>query len=85
MQLIVETDEAWSIMSLITAQIVDGAGLSEEGIAAIRGWRKDRADGTETMHTLADEINAALGNVIDERTRRTIRRKGRYVSSDDLR
>ncbi|MCH7811900.1 MAG: hypothetical protein IH958_04645 [Chloroflexi bacterium] len=85
MQLILETDEAWSIMTLITAQVVDHAELSKEGRAAVRQWRAARADGTEAMHELAEEINETLGNVIDERTRKMIRRKGRYISNVDRR
>lgn len=85
MRLFLETDEAWSIMTLVVSQVLDGVDLSEKGSAAIREWRKDRADGTEPMNVLAEEMNEALGNVMDERTRRLLRRKGRYVSSVDRR
>jgi hypothetical protein len=37
------------------------------------------------MNMLAEEMNEALGNVVDERTRKLIRRKGRYISSADRR
>ena len=85
MQLILETDEAWSIMTLLIAQVVDGVELSEKGRKAVRACRKEHADGTEAMNLLAEELNEALGNVMDERTRRLIRRKGRYISSVDRR
>ncbi len=85
MQLILEADEAWSIMTLVVAQVLDNVELSDKGRAAVRKWRSDRADGTEPMDKLAEELNEALGNVIDERTRRLIRRKGRYISSADRR
>ena len=85
MRLILEEDEAWSIMMLVVAQVLDNVELSEKGSAAVRKWRSERADGTEKMNALAEELNEALGNVIDERTRRLIRRKGRYVSSTDRR
>ncbi len=85
MRLILESDEAWSIMTLVVSQVLDGVELSEKGRAAVRKWRSDRADGTEAMHQLAEELNETLGNVIDERTRRLIRRKGRYISSVDRR
>jgi hypothetical protein len=81
MRLILETDESWSIMMLVVSQVLDGVELSEEARATVRKWRTDRADGTEPMHALAEEMNAALGNVLDEQTRRLIRRKGRFVSS----
>ncbi len=85
MRLILEADEAWSIMMLVVSQVVDGVELSDKGQAAVRKWRSDHADGTEPMNLLAEELNEALGNVIDERTRKLIRRKGRYVSSVDRR
>ncbi len=85
MQLILEGDEAWSIMTVVISQVLDGVELSEKGAIAVREWRKEHADGTEAMHVLAEELNEALGNVIDERTRKLIRRKGRYISSVDRR
>ncbi len=85
MRLILEADEAWSIMMLVVSQVLDNVELSEKGRAAVRSWRSERADGTEKMNALAEELNEALGNVIDERTRKLIRRKGRYVSSTDRR
>ncbi len=85
MRLILEADEAWSIMMLVVSQVLDNVELSEKGRAAVRKWRSERADGTEKMNALAEELNEALGNVIDERTRKLIRRKGRYVSSTDRR
>ncbi len=83
MRLILEADEAWSIMTLVVSQVLDGVALSDEGRAAARRWRTDRADGSEAMALLAEQMNEALGNLIDERPRRLIRRKGRYVSSGD--
>jgi hypothetical protein len=84
-RLFLETDEAWSIMTLVISQVLDGGELTKKGEAAVREWRKDRADGTEPMAVLAEEMNEALGNVMDERTKRLLRRKGRYVSSVDRR
>ena len=72
-------------MTLVVAQVLDNVELSDKGQAAVRKWRSDHADGTEPMDKLAEELNEALGNVIDERTRRLIRRKGRYISSTDRR
>ena len=81
MRVILEADEAWSVMTLAVAQVLDGVDLSDQGRAAIRQWRTDRAQGAEAIHRLAEAMNEALGNVIDERTRKLIRRKGRFVSS----
>jgi hypothetical protein len=75
MQLILETDEAWSIMTLVVSQVLDAVELSDEGEAAIRAWRSDHGDGSEPMRRLAEELNVALGNYVDERTRRRIRQQ----------
>ena len=85
MQVILETDEAWSLMTLIVSQVIDHSGISADGKAAIRRWRSDRALGTVGMDDLALALNEALGNVIDEKTTRMVRRRGRYVSTRDPR
>ena len=83
MQVILETDEAWSIMMLCVSQVLDQADLSDEAKNAIRRWRSERADGTGEMSELTVTMNEALGSVLDERTTRLIRRKGWYVSSKE--
>ena len=85
MKLILEGEEAWSIMTVVISQVLDGVELSAKGATAVRGWRKEHADGSEPMLLLAEELNEGLGNVIDERTRKMIRRKGRYISNVDRR
>ena len=81
MQVILETDEAWSLMSLIVSQMIDHSGVSGEGKTALRRWRTDRVVGTVEMDELALALNEALGNTIDEKTTRMVRRRGRYISS----
>ena len=81
MRLILEADEAWSIMTLVVSQVLDGVELTEDAREALRKWRANHAEGAEEMNVLTEEINEALGNVIDDRTRRLIRRKGGYVPS----
>ena len=83
MQVILEPDEAWSIMSLVVSQVLDQVELSDEGKAAVRRWRSDRADGTTEMGELTVTMNESLGTTLDERTTRLIRRKGRYVSTKE--
>jgi hypothetical protein len=85
MQIILETDEAWSLMSLIVSQIIDHSGVSSDGKAAIRRWRSDRALGTVEMDEVALALNEALGSTIDEKTTRMIRRRGRYISTKEQR
>lgn len=81
MHVILEADEAWSIMSLVVSQVLDGVELSADGRAAVRRWRSERAEGTALMGDLAVGMNEALGTLVDERTAKLIRRKGRYVST----
>ena len=83
MQLILDTDEAWSIMSLIVSQVLDQAELSDEGTAAVRHWRSDRVEGTGEMSELTVTMNEALGTSLDERTQKLIRRKGWWQSVKD--
>ena len=84
MQLILDSDEAWSIMSLVVSQVIDQADLSDEGLAAVRRWRSDRNDGTSEMAELTVSLNEALGNSLDERTQKLIRRKGWYISTEEI-
>jgi hypothetical protein len=85
MQVILEADEAWSLMSLITSYIVDHAGLSDDGRAKVRRWRSLHPLGTVEMDQLALAMNEALGNYLDEKTTRQVRMRGRYISTKDLR
>ncbi len=84
MQLILDTDEAWSIMSLVISQVLDQAELSDEGAAAVRRWRGDRVEGTGDMADLTVSMNESLGTTMDERTQKLIRRKGWYVSTEEI-
>jgi hypothetical protein len=83
MQVILEPDEAWSIMSLVVSQVLDQVELSDEGKGLVRRWRTDRAEGTTEMGDLTVSMNESLGTVLDERTTRLIRRKGWYVSTKE--
>jgi hypothetical protein len=84
LQLILETDEAWSLMTTITAYVIDHSGISQEGKQKVRRWRTDRAEGTVEMDELAVAMNEALGTYLDEKMERKIRRKGRYISTKEL-
>ena len=81
MQVVLETDEAWSLMSVITSYVIDHSGVSQDGKSKIRRWRSDRAAGTVEMDDLAVAVNQALDTYLDEKMTRTVRRRGRYVSS----
>ena len=81
MQIILDVDEAWSLMTIIVSQMIDKSGVSTDGKAKLRKWRSDRADGTAEMADLTVELNEALGSSLDEKTTRLIRQKGYYVST----
>jgi roadblock/LC7 domain-containing protein len=83
MQVILEPDEAWSIMTLVVAQVLDQVELSDEGKAAVRRWRSDHNEGTAEMAALTVTLNEVLGTTLDEKTTRLIRRKGWYVSTKE--
>ena len=83
MQIILNKEEAWALMMLLSSQVMDGAELSEDGKAAIRRWRSNRNMGDSEMDDLTIEFNEALGTVLDERMRKLLRRGSMYISSDD--
>ena len=84
MQVILEGDESWSLMTVILSQMIDKAGLSPDGKAKLRRWRTDRASGTPLMADLTQDMNEALGSTLDDKTTSLIRQKGRYVSSKEV-
>ena len=84
MQIVLETDEAWSLMSVIASHVIDNSGVSPDGKSKIRRWRSDRSVGTVEMDDLAVAVNEALGTYLDEKTARMVRRRGRYISTRDL-
>ena len=78
MRLILDEEETWSLMTLVTSQVLDQVELSDEGIKAIRDWRAGVVDGNAAMEAVANGVNEALGNTIDEELTRQIRRRDYY-------
>lgn len=76
MNVVLNTEEANAVMSIVTAQLIDQAGLTEAGKKAIREWRRDLAPGTAPLDEFAARLNTAIGNFIDERTTRMMRTRG---------
>ena len=60
MQIALDPDEAWSVMSLIVSQVLDGVELSDDGRNVMKRWRTSYAEGSARMQALAEEMNAAL-------------------------
>ncbi|MDE2965983.1 MAG: hypothetical protein OXS30_00655 [Chloroflexota bacterium] len=78
MRLILDEEETWSLMTLITAQVLDQVDLSDEAVKAIRDWRGGVVEGNAEMEAVANGVNEALGNTIDEELTRQIRRRDYY-------
>ncbi len=78
MRLILDEEETWSLMTLITAQVLDQVELSDEAVKAIRDWRAGIVEGNAAMEAVANGVNEALGNTIDAELTRTIRRRDYY-------
>ena len=84
MQVILEPDEAATVMSAVTSKVIDQSGISQDGKQAIRRWRGDRPPGSVPMGELTEAINGALASLVDTKTNRTVRRKGRHMSSREV-
>ena len=78
MRLILDEEETWSLMTLITAQVLDQVELSDEAIKAIRDWRATVVEGNAAMDAVSNGVNEALGNTLDEELTRTVRRRDYY-------
>jgi len=82
-QIILEPEEAWSIVTLVVAQVLDQVELSDEGKATVRRWRSDHNEGSVEIAELTVGLNEVLGTTLDDKTTRLIRRKSRYVSTKE--
>ncbi len=85
MQLIIDPEEAWSLMTLVTGYIIDKSGISSDGKQAVRSWRTDRSIGTVEMDEVAVGLNRAIGTYLDEKSNRQIRARGHYRRKADQR
>ena len=83
MQMRLDQDEAWSLMTLVSAHAIDNAGLSTAGKSKIRQWQRSHAEGSPAMIALAEQINGALGSYVEESTNRLVKQRGRYTRKKD--
>ncbi len=79
MNIILNPNEVATVVSLFTAQILDGVELSDEGKDAIRTWRTERVPGREGLEDFADDFNEALMTFIEESTTRRYVKRGRVT------
>lgn len=77
MNVVLNTEEVHGVLTLVTSHVIDNAGLSLKAIETIRGWRRERDDGTTGLDDFTETLNVAIGNQIDERTTRMLRKRGK--------
>jgi hypothetical protein len=77
MNIILNTDEAHAVLALVTANVLDHVELSDGAKKRIRDWRRQRDIDTVGLDEFTVALNDALGNFIDERTTRYVRKRGK--------
>ena len=78
MHVILDEQEAWSFMSLVTSLVIDQVELSDDAVEAVREWRTKMSEGSPEMGVFAEGLNEALGSKIDDELRKQIRRRDYY-------
>jgi hypothetical protein len=78
MHVILDEQEAWSFMSLVTSLVIDQVELSDDGVEAVREWRTKLSEGSPEMSVFVEGLNEALGSKIDDELRKQIRRRDYY-------
>ena len=78
MYVVLDVEESWSLMSLITAAMLDQVEVTGEGREAIRDWRNGLREGGSRAEAFAVALNGKLGTVIDEELAKRIRRRDYY-------
>jgi hypothetical protein len=73
---ILNTDEVHSVLTLITAHILDHVDVSDDAKKKIRAWRREHDVQTFGLDEFAEKMNDAIGNHIDARTTRYLRKRG---------
>jgi len=76
MIVLLEEPEAWSLMMLVSAFVVDNADLSAEGKEAIRRWRSERPEDSAPMQKLTDAVNTSLNRHIEASFMRRVKMSG---------
>ena len=77
MNVILDVDDVSTVISLETSQVLDNVEHSEKGSDAVREWRRDRDPGSIGLDEYAESFNEAIGGVIDERSTRMLRKRGK--------
>ena len=77
MNVILNTEEAHVVLSLVTSSVLDHVDISDEAKERIRDWRRDHGLPSSELDEFTERLNEAVGNFIDERTRRMMRQRGK--------
>jgi hypothetical protein len=77
MNVILNTDEVHAVLTLVTAHVLDHVELSDEAKKQIRAWRREHDPSTVGLDEFAETMNEAIGNFIDQRTTRFLRKRGK--------
>ena len=81
MHIVLDQEEAWSFMTLVTAQILDQVEISQAGEVVVREWRTKLEDGSEPLRRFSDDLNTSLRDTIDKQLTRTVRHRDYYRKS----
>lgn len=76
MIVLLEEPETWSLMMLASAVAIDNAGLSPEGVEAVRRWRSENGENSSGLAELSDAVNKALNARLDAKFLRRIKTRG---------
>ena len=86
MNVVLNVEEVYTVMSMVTSQVLDHVDISKKSKDAIRQWRQSHDVNTTDLDEYAEVFNEALGTLIDERTTRMLRRRGKMrISSTEER
>ena len=77
MNVVMNTDEAHVVLSLVTSQILDHLQMSEEGREVVKSWRRSHNLGSGALDEFPIQLNDPFGNSIDENPRRMVRQRGK--------
>jgi hypothetical protein len=77
MNVILDVDDVSTVISLVTSHVIDNVELSQTTKDAVRDWRRAHDPETLGLDEYAAVFNDALGNLIDERSTRMLRRRGK--------
>lgn len=81
MNVVLNVEEVEGVLSLVTSHVLDHVEISDQAASRIRDWRSSRSVGARPLDEYAEVMNAAIGNYIDERTTRMLRKQGKYYVS----